>query len=184
MRKIIVILSFVFFILSCGSEFEEQNPGLATIRNTSVVDVIYQFGDMPEKTIGAAEEITFERPIYAYMKYYKPSEEPSKRISLKTEYPHKNDVICTFSERHGYPVSVINSTGQTATLRSAGGWMADIDLAADPAEQSDPAAWLIYTDKPDFVVTLSNGFHAEAVYSLDEVDEGIFKFKVVIRYGS
>ncbi|MDR2942367.1 MAG: hypothetical protein LBV17_07235 [Treponema sp.] len=105
------------FIFCCDSE--EQKPGISTIKNISTnFDVTYRFKDDFEYTTVKNSESTFERSLYDYIKSY----EPSKRVLLKTEYPHKNDIIYTFNERNSYTVKVNNATGENVTL-SADGWM-------------------------------------------------------------
>jgi len=165
-------------ILACGLVFgcdiEEQKPGISTVKNTSAnFDVTYQFKDKFEYTITKGSEKSFERPLYDYIQSY----EPSKRVLMNTQYPHKNDVIYTFSERNSHSINVKNNTGESITL-SADGWMDNISLTDVSTEQSN-TAWLVYTDKPNFTATSSNGYPANASYNLDGN-----VFKVVISWGN
>jgi len=172
MRKLIFAV-FICGLLFIGCNIEEQKPGVSTVKNTSVnFDVVYQFKDDIDHIITKASEESFERPLYDYIKLY----EPSKRVLLNTQYPYKNDVIFTFSERQSYIVRVINTTAENITL-SADGWMENIDLTDVSAEQSD-STWLIYTDKPDFKAASLSGYPAKASYNFD----GNI-FKIVIGWG-
>jgi len=177
MKKLLFVVSIVLVFASCGiiigCDIEEQKPGVSTIKNTSAnFDVSYQFKDEIERIIAKESEDSFERPLYDYIKLY----EPSKRVLLNTQYPHKNDVIYTFSERQSYAVKVINTTAENITL-SADGWMEKINLSDISTEQSDPT-WLVYTDKPNFNATSSSGYPVNASYNLSENI-----FKIVISLG-
>lgn len=144
-----------------GCDFEEQKPGIATIKNTSTnFDVAYVLGDYPEKTIVKETTDSFDRPLYAYVKFY----EPSKRMLLQTEYPYKNDAVYTFSERKNYAVKVNNATGENVSL-SADGWMEDMEGILPGNEDDANHVGIIYTDKPVFLVATESGFPAEVVYN-------------------
>ena len=174
MKKLLFTLCIAFLLVSC--DIEDQKPGIATIKNNSVnFDVVYVFGYPPTETKAITKNSinNFERPLYAYVKSY----EPSKRVSLKTEYPYKNDATYTFSEKESYSVKVINKTGETVVL-SADGWMDDIDLTAVPDEQSK-SDWLIYTDKPNFTAAPANGFPADVIYNFEND-----VFRVTIRWSN
>jgi len=173
MKKMFLALIVISFI-SC--DIKEQEPGIATIVNeSSNFDVEYIFAHLPKETKIIKKNSTYslERPLSAYIKSY----EPSKRVSLKVNYPHENDGLYTFSERNSYAVIVINSTGQSVVL-SADGWMDDINLSSNIIEQTNPS-WLIYTNKPNFSAIPANGFPADVVYNFDE---GVFK--VIVRWGN
>jgi hypothetical protein len=132
MKKLTVFVVIVICVLIFGCDFEEQKPGVSTIKNTSEnFDVIYQFKDELERTIEKGNEDSFERPLYDYIKSY----EPSKRVLLNTEYPHKNDIVYTFSERNSYTVKVNNAIGENITL-SADGWM-DVMIDIMPGNTDD-----------------------------------------------
>jgi len=153
---VFVIIGICGLIFGCNSE--EQEPGISTIKNTSEnFDVTYQFKDNLERTIAKGAEDSFERPLYDYIKSY----EPSKRVSLNTQYPYKNDAVYTFSERQSYTVKVRNTTGEKVNL-SADGWMNDMnDIQTDDTEHTEK----IYTNTPNFKVTTESGFPAEVDYN-------------------
>jgi len=193
-KKITGIVCIALFIVSCG-DFVKQEPGKVTIINTSSFDVTYTFGGWQEKIIktianGGSDEGPTDCQLYDYMKSYK----PSRWVSLKTEYPQGNDVVCTFSDKtatHHF-IKVINTTGQNVTLSArdtavagssgtSDSWMVcadssspdylveDIALTPDTAEQPD-SIWSIYTDTPNFkAVFTDTGFPAGGTdYIFDE----------------
>jgi len=125
MKKLVIFAVILACGLVFGCDIEEQKPGISTVKNTSTnFDVDYQFfKDKSEYTITKGSNTSFERPLYDYIQSYK----PSKRVILNTQYPHKNDVIYTFSERKSYSIKVRNNTGENITL-SADGWMDNISL--------------------------------------------------------
>jgi len=164
-------------ILACwlilGCDIEEQKPGISTIKNTSAnFDVVYKFKDNIEHTIVKQSEQSCAQPRYDYINSY----EPSKRILLNTQYPHKNDVIYTFRERQSYAVKAKNTLGENVTI-SADGWMDDINLTSVSTEQS-ASTWLIYTDKPNFRAISSSGYKAKVSYNFDGST-----FFIVITWG-
>jgi len=175
MKKIFFLLTVVTLFAGCAPE--ESSIGITTVINMSLnFDIEYIIGFPPTitKSIAKDSEDSFEN-IHKYA--YIGSFEPSKRVTLKVEYPYKNDILFSFNERESYVIKVINGTGQEVIL-SSDGWMDEIVVSADPNEQSNPN-WLIYSDNPNFTATPANGFSAQAVYNFDENI-----FKVTIRWSS
>ena len=174
MKKLFLISGIVFtalFVFSCNSN--GYDPDMAVIINNSAYDVSYVFGNGAGGTIDKGDTVTFERPMYVFLKSY----DPAKRVSLNEKYEAGNHRIYTFSDMQNYEVQVINGTDQKVTL-SADDWMDPIDIEVAGGVQSD-SSWLIYTDKPVFTATAANGFPVEVVYNFEE---GIFK--LTIRWGS
>lgn len=161
MKRFIFTLSIVLLLVSCG--FEDQKPGTATVRNISTnYDVTYKLTWTQEvtKVIEKDSTDTFERPLWADITSY----EPSKRISLKIQYPHNNDAIYTFSEKDSYVVRVNNTIGENASLQ-ADGWM-DAMVNITPGSTNDANHnGKVYTKTPIFLVTTTSGFPAEASYT-------------------
>lgn len=97
-------------------------------------------------------------------------------------YVSYSDDIYTFydiplSEVKSYVVKVRNMTGEKVTLK-AGVWMDDM-IDIEPGYEDDANhTGIIYTDKPDFIVTTRSGFSAVINYTF--VDN---TFMVVIDYG-
>ena len=175
---LLIIIGIVFIIVSCG-DFDKQEPGRIIIKNNSTKDVSYKLGTLPEVTVKKGSQATFILPIYTYMRSY----EPSKRTSLITDYPNKNDILYIFSDRKNYPVEVENKT-TIPLIIVADGWMDDnMELDGSPV-QSEPD-WLIYTDKPDFKVTNLAGEPAKDVDdSPAEVEYKLVAgvLKVIVRW--
>ena len=177
MKKFVILLAAAFLIISCSFDLDKPGPGNATIKNTSsTFDVTYKIGDMQEETILAGETKNFGRPAYAYMKYY----EPTKRVSLKVEYPHDNDMVCTFTEHKSYSVRVNNTIGEEATLK-ADGWMDEMASILPGNDDDVNHNGTIYTRSPKFSVTTQSGFPAEAVFNFDENTD---TFLVLVRWSS
>ena len=167
----------VFLIILCGLFFgcdiEEQKPGISTIRNTSEnFDVNYKFKDNIDRTIAKGSEEFYNQPLYDYIIVY----EPSKRVFLNTQHPHKNDAIYTFNEIDNYLVKVNNTISENVSL-SADGWM-DImtDITQGYIDDANHTG-KIYSKKPNFTVTTASGFPAEAVYNF--INDTFF---VIIKY--
>jgi hypothetical protein len=174
MKHLILALSLVLMFTGC--DFEEQKPGISTIKNTSAnFDVSYHFKDnLPHITTKNSEN-TYERPLYDYIQSY----EPSKRVLLKTEYPHENDVVYIFSERQSYTVKINNAIGENVTFLSAGGWIDEMkDIMPGSADDANHTG-RIYTDKPVFTVTTASGFPAEVAYNF--IND---TFMVTIKWGN
>jgi len=175
MRKLAIFVVILTCGLVFGCNFEEQNPGITTVKNTSTnFDVTYQFKDKLDRTIVKGNEESFRRPLYDYINSY----EPSKRVLLNTKYPHKNDVIFTFSERNSYEIKVNNAIGENATL-SANGWMEVMDNITPGNTDDANHKGRIYTDKPNFTVLTTSGFPAEIIYNFSSN-----VFLVTIRWSS
>jgi len=173
-KKVAVFLIIVICELVFGCDIEEQKPGISTIKNTSAnFDVTYKFNkDKLERIITKESEDSFERPLYDYIESY----EPSKRVLLSTQYPHKNDVIYTFNERDSYTIQVNNTIGENATL-GADGWMDTMtDITPGFTDDANHTG-KIYNNKPNFTVTTTSGFPAEASYNfIDNIYMVVIKF--------
>ena len=178
MKKLCIILfAALFVIVSCSTDFEIQKPGTITVKNDSDFDVTYQIGNMPAAdTVTPGEDRTYNLPLYSYMKSY----DNDKRVTLKTEYPNKNDIRYTFNNRNSYTVKVNNTLEEDAAL-SADGWMDEMEGIPPGAADDALHTGKIYTDTPTFTVTATSGFPAEAAYTLLTEED---TFMVTISWGS
>jgi hypothetical protein len=157
-KKLFGMILLAGLVLGC--DFEEQKSGTITVKNeSSKFDVSYTIGNISGTTIQGAEN-TYNLPLYSYMKSY----DNNKRVTLKTEYPYKNDILYTFSDRTSYEVKITNLTGADAQLE-ADGWMETITgITPKTTEQSD-SAWKVYTDQPVFTATINDGYPAIVGYN-------------------
>ena len=165
----VVLTGLLFF--GCGNTgLYDQKPGTATVKNLSPnFDIIYKYKNIPEtKTVLRSSDDTFNRgALYTSIEYFYAdtieNSAPSKRVFLKTEYPHDNDAVYTFNEYDSYEVKVNNRLGEDATL-SADGWMDNMADIPDGDADDDAHTGKIYTANPVFSAT-AGGFPAEVVYS-------------------
>ena len=170
MRKAIVcgvVLTGLLFFGCSNTSLYDQKPGTATVKNLSSFDIKYKYKNIPgtETIPSGGSDKTDRGALYTFIEYFYAdtieNSAPSKRVFLKTEYPHDNDAVYTFSEYDSYHVKVYNTLTKTVTL-TADGWMDATDI---PSGTTDDAG-LVYTANPNFSGTTDDGFPAEVVCSL------------------